>query len=136
MKTYLFLLRNETIDFSKYSPEDMQKIVSDFDVWNASMIKKNALLLSGNLTGKDGRVLKKDLVKDGPYSEGKEGLTGFFVVQADDENAAKKLAEGCPFLERGGSVEVRLIPTLEFEDASLKLVEADIKKRSDNGGKA
>ena len=34
------------------------------------------------------------------------GLTGYSILQADDLAGALKLAEGCPVIEDGGSVEV------------------------------
>ena len=37
---------------------------------------------------------------------GTSGLTGYSILSADDLDAASKLAEGCPILSNGGSVEV------------------------------
>ena len=34
------------------------------------------------------------------------GLTGYSILAADDLDAAAKLAEGCPILNDGGTVEV------------------------------
>jgi hypothetical protein len=34
------------------------------------------------------------------------GLTGYTVVQADSLDAASKLADGCPVLDGGGSIDV------------------------------
>ena len=48
-----------------------------------------------------------------PFSEsravggnGTSGLTGYSILSADSLGAASKLAEGCPILANGGSVEV------------------------------
>lgn len=48
---------------------------------------------------------------DGPYAETKEALTGFYLVEAADLDAALKIAQDCPGAWDGG-VEVR--PVLEF----------------------
>jgi hypothetical protein len=37
---------------------------------------------------------------------GTSGLTGYSILSADSLDAAGKLAEGCPVLSNGGSVEV------------------------------
>ena len=46
------------------------------------------------------------LVTDGPYAEVKEGLGGFFILEADSIDDACKLAAEIPAAERG-AVEVR-----------------------------
>ena len=48
---------------------------------------------------------------DGPFMETKEHLSGFFVVEARDLNAAIQLAARMP-LARVGSIEVRPIRSL------------------------
>ncbi len=69
MNYYTLFLRSESIDFASYSPEDMQKIMADFDEWNAVTINKNQLIASGNLSGKESKVIRSaSIVSDGPYS--------------------------------------------------------------------
>lgn len=131
MNYYMLLLRNETIDFSSYSPEDFQKILADFDQWNAGMIREGRLIASGNLQSKDTKILRAgNVVQDGPYSEAKEAVAGFLLIKAEDAAKATALAAGCPFLPRGGSVEVRQIPQLEFEDAALPVMEEHTRARA------
>jgi hypothetical protein len=131
MNFYMLFLRSETIDFASYSPEDMQKILADFDEWNAKSIRDGKLLASGNLSsGKSKTVRNISVVTDGPYSEAKESVTGFFLIRAVDEDEAVRIASGCPFLPRGGSVEVRLIPRLEFEDVALQVMEDHAHERA------
>jgi len=45
-------------------------------------------------------------ITDGPFAETKEQLTGFYLVEADDLNAAIRVAAGIP-PARVGSIEVR-----------------------------
>jgi len=140
MDHYIFLLRNETIDFASYSPEQIQEIISDFDKWNAGMIRDGRLILSASLRDGTGKTIRPgNIVTDGPYSEAKEAVTGFLVVKANDFEDASAIAEGCPFLPRGGSVEVRMVPKLEFEDVALPIIEQQVhdrtntKKKDKNG---
>ena len=72
------------------------------------MAKADQLVAVENLK-QGGRTLRKRdaLVVDGPYVETKEAVVGFYLVEADDYDAATKLAEGCPCVEYGGTVELR-----------------------------
>lgn len=130
MDTYILFLRNEAIDFGAYSPDEMQKIMDEFDAWNAQMIGEGRLIASASLQGGGGQILRGGIVSDGPYSEAKEAVAGILLIQATDYDEAVAIAGGCPFLPRGGSVEVRLSPELAFEDAAQPLIEAHARTRA------
>lgn len=49
------------------------------------------------------------LVTDGPYANTKEVFGGYYVVEADDLDAALRYAARIPAARLGGSVEVRPI---------------------------
>jgi hypothetical protein len=49
------------------------------------------------------------LTTDGPFSETKEVLGGFFLIEADDIDAALDVASRIPAARMGGAVEVRPI---------------------------
>jgi hypothetical protein len=130
MNHYVLLLRRESIDFAAYSPEQMQALLSEFDAWNASMISRRRLVASANLPLTKGATIRQGpMVADGPYSEAKEAVTGLLLIAAEDEAEARTIAVGCPFLSRGGSVELRPVAQLEFEDAAGALVEAHAAAR-------
>ncbi|MGE0451766.1 MAG: YciI family protein [Vicinamibacterales bacterium] len=130
MNHYVLLLRRESIDFTAYSPDQMQALLAEFDAWNAGMIGRRQLIASANLPVNKGATLRKGpIVADGPYAEAREAVTGLLLIAAEDETDARTLAAGCPFLSRGGSVELRPIAQLEFEDAAEALVEAHADAR-------
>jgi hypothetical protein len=56
----------------------------------------------------DGRTL----TTDGPFAEIKEAIGGFFVLEADDLDAAIEMAARVPAARMGGAVEVR--PVVEY----------------------
>jgi hypothetical protein len=56
----------------------------------------------------DGRTL----TTDGPFAEVKEAIGGFFVLEADDIDAAIEMAARVPAASMGGAVEVR--PVAEY----------------------
>ena len=49
----------------------------------------------------------KTLTTDGPFVETKEALGGYFLLEADDLDAAIEVASRVPTARRGGAVEVR-----------------------------
>jgi hypothetical protein len=49
----------------------------------------------------------RTLTTDGPFIEAKEALGGYFLYEADDLDAALRLAARIPVARMGGAVEVR-----------------------------
>jgi hypothetical protein len=52
------------------------------------------------------------LVTDGPFADTKEVFGGYFILEADDLDAATAMAARIPAVRLGGSVEVR--PVVEM----------------------
>lgn len=70
---------------------------------------------SNKLTDGAGRVLRGKSpmrVTDGPYTEGKEVLGGYYMFEAESYEHAIELTRDHPQLEFGGIVEVREIQVL------------------------
>jgi hypothetical protein len=74
-------------------PEVLDKVMADLEVLNAEMRAAGAWVFAGGLhppstatvvRSRDGQVL----MTDGPYTEGKEHVGGFTVVDAPDLDAA------------------------------------------------
>jgi hypothetical protein len=64
--------------------------------------------------GETAKTLRKQgddiLITDGPFAETKEVLSGFYLVEAANEERALELAQQIPTLSRmGGAIEVRPI---------------------------
>jgi hypothetical protein len=93
------------------SAEDMQQTYKDVDLFNSELQAKGAWVFAGGLHPADTatvvRVKDGDvLTTDGPFAETKEQLGGFWIIKADDLDAAlawaAKGAAACK-----GAVEVR-----------------------------
>lgn len=116
MPQFVLLLRSEEIDFPSYSPDDYQKLLSEFERWNQKLEIKG-LYASAGLSAKDARTARQNdgrTLIDGPFCETKEAISGICVIEAGDQADAIELASGCPFIPRGGSVEIRGINQLEI----------------------
>jgi hypothetical protein len=90
-------------------PEDEQKqIYADYGAVNQTpgVTPGVALGLPDNATTvrvQDG----KTLITDGPFVAVKEALGGFFILEADDLDAAIEVATRVPAVRLGGAIEIR-----------------------------
>ena len=85
----------------------MDKVVAWFEGLNERGRIKGAQPLGGQgrlISGTDGRF-----VVDGPFTETKEAVGGYLMLQADNLDEAVKIARSMPALRYGISVEVRPI---------------------------
>lgn len=106
MAKYLLLLKGG--DFSNYSPEDMQKILEKYIGWSLKL-KEKGIHHGGEELGPNGRVLRVEgsKVVDGPFTETKESIGGFWLIEAESINQAVDITRSCPHLDFNGQVEVR-----------------------------
>ena len=96
------------------SPEQLQKMMKEWQNWMGSIAARNKLVSSGNRLSDEGKVVKPgDIVTNGPYVEIKELIGGYTMISAESLEEAAEIAKGCPILIVGGSVEVR--PVIQME---------------------
>ena len=96
------------------SPTQMQQAIKPFQDWIGGIAAQNKLVTAPKRWDLDGRVVKQnDYVINGPYTEIKESIGGLFIVKAENYEEAVEIAKGCPIIQWGATVEVRMaIPTL------------------------
>jgi hypothetical protein len=90
------------------SAEQMQAAIKPFQDWIGGIAAQNKLVAPPKRWDLDGRVVKHNSVTEGPYAEIKESLGGLFVIRAENYDEAVEIAKGCPILEWGATVEVRM----------------------------
>ncbi len=115
MKDYLLMLRDHECRWVQFSPDEMQRIIQKFAAWNDSLRRDERLLGAGKLSqdlGLTVRARGDELVVDGPFSEAKEAIGGYYCIRAESVEEAAALAKGCPILAYGGTVEVRELATV------------------------
>jgi len=112
MPSYILLLKEDPTAFAALSPEQMQAVVQRYRVWREGLEKDGRLLGANKLTDEGGRLLQRKngqvRVTDGPFSETKEVIGGYFAYRAESYDEAVKIAEGCPHLDFG-TIHVRQI---------------------------
>ena len=111
-------------------PEEFEKMVADMNAYNEQleeagvMVDGQGLAPSANAKtlryGEDGKVV----VTDGPFSESKEQLGGYWVFETKDLDEAIDWARKAPMA--GGTLEIRqIVETAEenyelYKDAAKK----------------
>ena len=110
MPKFLLLMRPESVQFDAMAEADFQALFDHFVSWSESLKARGALVGVERLKPDGGHVVRKkrdQVVVDGPYAEMKEVVSGLFIVEAANENAAHEIAAECPLVALGGAVEVR-----------------------------
>jgi len=108
MSQFMLLLYDDRETFRTLSPDEMQKTMEKYMAW-----RKLPCTVDGKRLGDDtGRVIRKEggkaHTKDGPYSETKEVLGGYYTIEAANYEEAVKLALTHPHVEFG-TIEVRQV---------------------------
>jgi hypothetical protein len=109
MAKFMLLLYHDPAGWRNLSPEEMQKATEKYMAWS-----KKPFVVDSNRLGDDvGRVMRsghgKARVADGPYSETKEVLGGYYTIEAADYNEAVQRSLDHPQIEYGGVIEVRQV---------------------------
>ncbi len=115
MTYYLLMLRDHSDRWSTFSPEEQQAVIQRFNAWNDKLRAQERFVSAGKLTQDRGTTVRgkgDEAVVDGPYSEAKEAIGGFFLVRAESAAEAAEIAKDCPIISYGGSVEVREMAAL------------------------
>lgn len=109
MATYMLMLRGGEDSAADLSPEEIQALIQPYIDWSARLRAEGRhrggeeLKMSGPVV----RLRGGEFVVDGPYTETKESIGGYFLISAADEAEAVEVAKGCPIFRHGGFVEVR-----------------------------
>jgi hypothetical protein len=113
MSDFAFLYRGRD---TNASPEQMQKRMEKWRAWFKQLGEQGHLKDIGHPLENSGKVVKgkQKSVTDGPFTEAKDVVGGFTLIQARDLEQAAALSKDCPILEIGGSVEVRPIQPLNM----------------------
>ncbi len=113
MPKYMLLLHDDTAAFADVSPEQMQTVIEKYVAWGERLRKDGIMTGGEKLADEPGKVIRRrdgDVrVTDGPYSETREVLGGYYTIEAKDYAHAIELSRDCPQLEYGGTIEVRQI---------------------------
>lgn len=114
MEKFMLIFHGGQLD--GLSPEEIQAHMGKWFAWvdklnkSEKYVSGEPLLPGGKLvSGKSGKS-----VTDGPYTEGKEVVGGYFIVNAADYDEAVSISKECPDFDFGGTVQVRQVMKMEM----------------------
>lgn len=114
--SYLLIFRETSLDaYDALSPDERRQAMGRWNGW-CDELAAQGRFLGGNTLESAGRVIsaapgipagRRARASDGPFAEAKELVGGYFLLSAAGLDEATAIAERCPFLEYGMTVEVR-----------------------------
>jgi len=115
------------------------ELLTEMGKYNAELIKSGVLVDGAGLqaSAKGARVRfsgKKRIVIDGPFTETKELLAGYWMIQVKSLQDAIEWARRCPHPHPGEDAEIELRQVFETEDfpnAPAEVVAQEAKFRKD-----
>jgi hypothetical protein len=116
---FMMLLPTPPEPLEKLTAVPNKEIVTAMRKYNEEMSKAGVLLSAEGLhaTSKGFRIKVsggKKIVTDGPFTEAKEVIAGFWIIQVNSREEALEWAKRCP-LPENGLMEVRQV----FENADF-----------------
>jgi hypothetical protein len=96
------------------SPEQLQNNMNQWIQW-VEKLHQEGRYVSGEALLRGGKLVTgKTSVTDGPYTEGKEVVGGFFVINAANYDEAIKECENYPDFSYGGQIQVRQVMNIDM----------------------
>jgi hypothetical protein len=115
MEQFMFIFHGGNNPEAGSSPEAMQAGMAKWMAW-IGKLSAAGQYVSGEPLLPGGKTVSgaDKIVADGPYTEGKEVIGGFFIVQAKDMDEAISLTDEYPDFETGGTVQVRQVMKMDM----------------------
>lgn len=116
MPNYMLLLHEQPMDYSEISPEQIEAVIGEYLAWRKKIEAEGKFVGGEKLKDEGGRHISaingQIRVTDGPYTEAKEVVGGYFTITAKDYDDAVEISKGCPHLKYGGLIELREVESL------------------------
>ena len=94
------------------SPQELQESLKLWQDWLGGIAAQDKLAKPLQRWDGAGKIVTTNKrVINGPYVEIKESIGGLIMIKAADYDEAVAIANGCPILDLGGNVEIRMAVT-------------------------
>lgn len=108
MAKFMFIYRGGGKNPDEMSPEQMQQVMQLWMDWIQGGVEAGWMVDGGDALKNEGSLVHPDqAVTDGPFTESKELVGGYSMIQADSLAKAAEIAKTSPIIQSGGTVEVR-----------------------------
>ena len=116
---FLIIRKADTSTEAGVAPTE--ELIAAMGRYNEEMVKAGVMLSGDGLqpTSKGARVKfsgGKPRVMDGPFTEAKELVAGFSILQVDSKEEAIEWVKRWPQIDGGGEVEIEIRQLYELED--------------------
>lgn len=108
------------------SPETIQKAIDEFYVWLDRLVAEGKMK-RGQRLAKESKLVAKGAITDGPFTESKEVIGGYWFIYANSLDEAAKIAAGNPCLACGLFYEIR--PTEEARASAFAVTSETPSRR-------
>lgn len=110
---YMFLIYDNEDAFHALSQTEQMKIVGEHMAFTEALRQAGAVIEGAPLDhSRVGRRVRGDRIENGPFTDSKEQLGGYYLIEAKDLDAALEWAARCPSATYG-AVEVRPMQSWE-----------------------
>jgi hypothetical protein len=103
-KQYLVISRGQWDESA--SQQDVQAAIDRFYLWYERCLEQGTML-PGSRLAKEGKLVSRASITDGPFAETKELVGGYWFIVAGSLDEAAALAAENPCLRFGLSLEIR-----------------------------
>lgn len=110
MKDFLLIFRRDyKTPEAQPAEEALQAHLKHWQDWFRNLAAQDLLARPVQRWDAEGLVIwQNERVTDGAYMELKDTIGGLIIIKAADYAQAAEIAKGCPVLDLGGSVEIRM----------------------------
>jgi hypothetical protein len=103
MAKFMFILSSPPNPLEQLTPDERQRVAEKFTAWGARIAQSGKKAGGNKLLDEGGKTVTRKRGKlrvvDGPYSETKEVVGGYLVVNAESYEEAVGLLRDCPQLD-------------------------------------
>ncbi len=96
MQEFLLILKGDGMNH--LSPDELQKLLSDYKSWVTNLGDK---YIGGQRLEDNGALLtnpNEEILTDGPFLESKEIIAGYFLIAAENQEEANNIVKSSPHL--------------------------------------
>ena len=111
------------------SPQAIQSAIDQFYDWHEDLVAKGQMK-RGQRLARDGRLVTRERIIDGPFAEAKEVVGGYWWILAHSLDEAARIAADNPCLAFGLAFEIRPIEGVRASAFALTNETPDERTRS------
>lgn len=109
MKKFLLLIREDISRLQQMSEEELDQDIAEMNAWVEELARYHNFI-SGEPLENESKTVGTHVSTDGPFMEAKEGISGYFIIQAENFEQAVAIAEQCPHVvQQKVTIEIRPI---------------------------